>query len=397
MLDMGFIRDIRKILALLPRAAPEPAVLGDLLGRDPAARRRPARRPGVGPGHAAQHADRARRRRSSIPVDRERKRELLSHLDHDRPDRPGARLHPDQARRQPPRRAARPGRHHGRPRSTATRASPSGSGRSTTSRPAGSTILVATEVAARGLDIEALPHVVNFELPMVPEDYVHRIGRTGRAGVDGDAISLVCVDETHAPPATSSASSATRSRARRSRASSPTASIRPEPIRLRSTPAERAEQAARRGAAGGGGRGRGGRPGAGRPSAAGAYGSGPSRHATPQPRGEEGYVARPARPASDPHRSAGGGNRRRSGRGQGTGAPGTGFGNGYGAPQGARPGTGGGHPGGPSQGRPSGGQHGGPRHGASQPTHRGGHSSNGNGGQHAQPRALPGERISRIG
>ena len=56
-------------------------------------------------------------------------------------------------------------------------------------------ILVATEVAARGLDIEALPHVVNFELPMVPEDYVHRIGRTGRAGVDGDAVSLVCVDE----------------------------------------------------------------------------------------------------------------------------------------------------------------------------------------------------------
>ena len=56
-------------------------------------------------------------------------------------------------------------------------------------------ILVATDVAARGLDIEALPHVVNYELPMVAEDYVHRIGRTGRAGVDGDAVSLVCVDE----------------------------------------------------------------------------------------------------------------------------------------------------------------------------------------------------------
>jgi ATP-dependent RNA helicase RhlE len=55
--------------------------------------------------------------------------------------------------------------------------------------------LVATEVAARGLDIEALPHVVNFELPMVPEDYVHRIGRTGRAGVTGTAVSLVCIDE----------------------------------------------------------------------------------------------------------------------------------------------------------------------------------------------------------
>ena len=53
-------------------------------------------------------------------------------------------------------------------------------------------VLVATDVAARGLDIEELPHVVNFELPTNPEDYVHRIGRTGRAGTKGDAISLVC-------------------------------------------------------------------------------------------------------------------------------------------------------------------------------------------------------------
>jgi ATP-dependent RNA helicase RhlE len=57
------------------------------------------------------------------------------------------------------------------------------------------TLLVATEVAARGLDIEQLPHVVNYELPMVPADYVHRIGRTGRAGSEGDAVSLVSVDE----------------------------------------------------------------------------------------------------------------------------------------------------------------------------------------------------------
>src|SRR6185437_8624561 len=57
------------------------------------------------------------------------------------------------------------------------------------------TVLVATDIAARGIDIESLPHVVNFELPMVPEDYIHRIGRTGRAGIDGAAISLVCVDE----------------------------------------------------------------------------------------------------------------------------------------------------------------------------------------------------------
>ena len=56
-------------------------------------------------------------------------------------------------------------------------------------------VLVATDIAARGLDIDRLPHVVNYELPHVPEDYVHRIGRTARAGKDGHAISLVCVDE----------------------------------------------------------------------------------------------------------------------------------------------------------------------------------------------------------
>ena len=56
-------------------------------------------------------------------------------------------------------------------------------------------ILVATDIAARGLDIPLLPHVVNFELPNIPEDYVHRIGRTGRAGANGEAISLVCIDE----------------------------------------------------------------------------------------------------------------------------------------------------------------------------------------------------------
>jgi len=56
-------------------------------------------------------------------------------------------------------------------------------------------VLVATDIAARGLDIEQLPHVINFELPHVPEDYVHRIGRTGRAGSTGEAYSLVCSDE----------------------------------------------------------------------------------------------------------------------------------------------------------------------------------------------------------
>ncbi len=56
-------------------------------------------------------------------------------------------------------------------------------------------VLVATDIAARGLDIPLLPHVVNYELPNIAEDYVHRIGRTGRAGANGEALSLVCVDE----------------------------------------------------------------------------------------------------------------------------------------------------------------------------------------------------------
>jgi ATP-dependent RNA helicase RhlE len=56
-------------------------------------------------------------------------------------------------------------------------------------------VLVATDIAARGLDIDELPHVVNFDLPQVPEDYIHRIGRTGRAGSSGVALSLVCPEE----------------------------------------------------------------------------------------------------------------------------------------------------------------------------------------------------------
>lgn len=58
-------------------------------------------------------------------------------------------------------------------------------------------VLVATDLAARGIDIEALPHVVNFELPRSPKDYIHRIGRTGRAGVEGEAISLITEEDRH--------------------------------------------------------------------------------------------------------------------------------------------------------------------------------------------------------
>ena len=107
---------------------------------------------------------------------------------------PGARLHADEARGDPPGVAPRPrGPRRGRDplRPLAAGADPALEG----FKNGEIRVLVATDVAARGLDIEDLPVVVNFELPWNPQDYIHRIGRTGRAGATGEAISLVCIDE----------------------------------------------------------------------------------------------------------------------------------------------------------------------------------------------------------
>jgi len=193
MLDMGFIRDIRKILALLPSRRQNllfsatfsdeiQRLAGGLLDRPASVQVSP------------------RNRETDLvtqvvhPVDRERKRELLSHL-----IRTGKI---DQAlvftrTKHGANRLATQLEHDGIA-ATAIHGNKSQPQRvrALADFKAGRfAILVATEVASRGLDIDALPHVVNYELPMVPEDYVHRIGRTGRAGVDGDAVSLVCVDE----------------------------------------------------------------------------------------------------------------------------------------------------------------------------------------------------------
>jgi ATP-dependent RNA helicase RhlE len=193
MLDMGFIRDIRRILAKLP-AERQNLLFSATFSND-------IRRLADGLlDRPAQVQIAARNTPPELveqvihPVDRERKRELLSQLVRSRKidqalvftrTKHGANRLAEQLQRDGISVAAIHG-NKSQPQRT----------RALADFKAGRvTLLIATEVAARGLDIDALPHVVNFELPMVASDYVHRIGRTGRAGVDGIAISLVCVDE----------------------------------------------------------------------------------------------------------------------------------------------------------------------------------------------------------
>ncbi len=193
MLDMGFIRDIRRILDLLPGRRQNllfSATFSDEIQ-------------GLADGllHEPAHVQIARRnapielvRQVVYPVDRERKRELLSHLIRTgRIDRAlvftrtkhGANRLAEQLALD----GISAGAIHGN-KSQSQRV------KALDDFKAGRlAILVATEVASRGLDIDGLPHVVNFELPTVAQDYVHRIGRTGRAGMEGDAVSLVCIDE----------------------------------------------------------------------------------------------------------------------------------------------------------------------------------------------------------
>jgi ATP-dependent RNA helicase RhlE len=193
MLDMGFIRDIRRILALLPKQrqnllfsatfSSEIRELAATFLRDPAEVQ-----------VARRNAPIELVRQVVYPVDRERKRELLSHLI--RSGRIDRALVFTRTKHGANRLAEQLGRDGIAAAAIHGNKSQSQRVRALDDFKAGRVaILVATEVAARGLDIDALPHVVNFELPMVATDYVHRIGRTGRAGMAGDAVSLVCVDE----------------------------------------------------------------------------------------------------------------------------------------------------------------------------------------------------------
>ena len=193
MLDMGFIRDIRKIIALMPRQrqnllfsatySSDMRKLADSLLQSP-----------VSIEVARRNVPTELVSQVVHPVDRERKRELLSFMVGSQNWRQvlvftrtkhGANRLSQQLEKDGISSAAI---HGNKSQGARTRALAD-------FKQGGVRVLVATDIAARGLDIDQLPHVVNYELPNVPEDYVHRIGRTGRAGNEGQAVSLVCVDE----------------------------------------------------------------------------------------------------------------------------------------------------------------------------------------------------------
>ncbi|MBK5931879.1 RNA helicase [Halochromatium salexigens] len=195
MLDMGFVNDIKKVLALLPPNHARQNLLFSATFSDDI--KRLAERLLNNPEliEAAPRNTTAERIDQVVyPVDRHRKRELLSHMIGANDWRQvlvftrtkhGANRLAEQLETDGLSAAAIHGNKSQGARTRALAGFKSGDVR----------VLVATDIAARGLDIDQLPHVVNYELPNVPEDYVHRIGRTGRAGREGQAVSLVCVDE----------------------------------------------------------------------------------------------------------------------------------------------------------------------------------------------------------
>jgi ATP-dependent RNA helicase RhlE len=193
MLDMGFMPDIKRILALLPKKrqnllfsatfSDEIRDLANALLHAPAQIQATPRNSTVDAVQQTVH-----------PVDSKRKTELLVHLVKDQQwfqvlvftrTKHGANRLAEQLGKNGITALAI---HGNKSQGARTRALAE-------FKSAKLQVLVATDIAARGLDIEQLPHVVNFDVPNVPEDYVHRIGRTGRAGASGEAVSLVGPDE----------------------------------------------------------------------------------------------------------------------------------------------------------------------------------------------------------
>ncbi|VAW82425.1 ATP-dependent RNA helicase RhlE [hydrothermal vent metagenome] len=195
MLDMGFIHDIRKVMAMLPDKNARQTLLFSATFSDEI--KQLANRLLNSPEliEVARRNTTAERIEQRVhPVDKGRKRELLSYMIGSGNWRQvlvftrtkhGANRLAQQLEKDGLAASAIHGNKSQGARTRALAGFKSGDIR----------VLVATDIAARGLDIDQLPHVVNYELPNVPEDYVHRIGRTGRAGNEGEAISLVCIDE----------------------------------------------------------------------------------------------------------------------------------------------------------------------------------------------------------
>ena len=193
MLDMGFIHDIKKILALLPKKR-QNLLFSATFSDD-------IKRLADSLLNSPKLIEVARRNTASElveqlihPVDKAKKRALLSHLIKKGDwkqvlvftrTKHGANKLSGQLEKDGISSAAIHGNKSQGARTKALANFKAGSIK----------VLVATDIAARGIDIDQLPHVVNFELPNISEDYVHRIGRTGRAGSEGEAVSLVCVDE----------------------------------------------------------------------------------------------------------------------------------------------------------------------------------------------------------
>ncbi|MGB3917547.1 DEAD/DEAH box helicase [Thiothrix litoralis] len=193
MLDMGFIRDIRKILALLPKRRQtlmfSATFSDDIVALTKGLLNNPVQI-SVSPRNAAAKTV----TQSVYLIDKARKTSLLSHLIRENQweqvlvfsrTKHGANRLAEKLERDGVTAAAIHGNKSQGARTKALADFKQGNIR----------VLVATDIAARGLDIEQLPHVINFELPNVSEDYVHRIGRTGRAGATGEAISLVEPEE----------------------------------------------------------------------------------------------------------------------------------------------------------------------------------------------------------
>jgi ATP-dependent RNA helicase RhlE len=193
MLDMGFIRDIKRVMVLLPRKRQNLLFSATFPDQIKALADSMLDRPAmieVAPRNATVDII----QQKIHPVDRDRKRALLAALIGGNDwhqvlvftrTKHGANKLAEQLGQDGIRALAI---HGNKSQGARTRAL-------SEFKEGGLRVLVATDIAARGIDIDQLPHVVNYDLPNVPEDYVHRIGRTGRAGAMGEAISLVCVDE----------------------------------------------------------------------------------------------------------------------------------------------------------------------------------------------------------